>query len=507
MEKEQIMSRQSLLKGTLILTLAGFLTRIMGFFYKIYLSNVMTPENLGLYQLVFPVYGVMFTLYGAGIQTAISQLTANAKYNRRGILLKGCCLSLSIACFLSVFLYFNSDFIASRILMESECSGALRILSYVFPFCGITACIQGYYLGVKKTGIPALSQLFEQMVRIFTVFFIASLLGGGDVKVTSELAVFGIVIGEVGANLLCLFSFGKYLHPLPVLRDGSHTLRPLLKLAVPLTGTKLIVSILHSLEAILIPFMLKIYGLSKTQALGTYGILTGMTMPFLLFPSAITNAFALLILPTVSEAQSSKNTHQIKKTAELSVKYSLLLGLYATCVFLLFGNEFGLVFFKNASAGTYMVILSWLCPFLYLSTTLSSVLNGLGKAHITFLNTVVSLGIRILFLCFLVPRMGLYAYLLGLLVSQICIALLDYFSLKRLIPLGFDAVAWIAKPTATLFLCGFLLKKIFLFLQEKNSFNHGMLLLALSAVLGLSYLLLLYVLRVITLKDLKSSVH
>jgi len=501
------MSKQSLLKGTLILTLAGFLTRIMGFFYKIYLSNVMTAENLGLYQLVFPVYGIMFTLYGAGIQTAISQLTANRKECRKGILIKGCLLSLTIACFLSVFLYLNSDFIASRILMESGCAGALRVLSYVFPFCGITACIHGYYLGVKKTGVPALSQLIEQIVRIFSVFFIASLLGKGDSKVTSELAVLGIVLGEIGANILCIFSFYNHLHPFPSFKDNTHAIRPLLKLAVPLTGTKLVVSVLHSMEAIMIPFMLKIYGLSGSEALSTYGILTGMTMPFLLFPTAITNAFALLILPTISEAQSSKNTYQIKKTSELSVKYSILLGLYATCVFFIFGNAFGLTFFKNASAGAYMAILSWLCPFLYLSTTLSSVLNGLGKAHITFLNTVVSLSIRIFFLCFLVPRKGLYGYLLGVLVSQLFIALLDYFSLKRFIPLKLNPIPWIVKPAAVLFLCGFFFDKLYIFLQEKNSINQGILLLLLSAVLGICYLLLLYVLRVITLKDLKSSIH
>lgn len=499
------MSKNTLLKGTLILTLAGLLTRVMGFFYKIYLSNVMTAENLGLYQLVFPVYGIMFTLYGAGIQTAISQFIANKKEGRKSILFKGCLLSLSIACFLSAFLYLNSDFIASRILMESGASGALRVLSYVFPFCGITACIQGYYYGIKKTTVPALSQLFEQMIRIFTVFFIASILGHGDTKVTSELAVLGIVIGEIVANILCILSFSKHLFPLPSFKEDFPVFRPLLKLTLPLTGTKLIISVLHSLEAIMIPFMLKIYGLSGSQALSTYGVLTGMTLPFLFFPSAITNAFALLILPTISEAQSCKNLSKIKKTSELSVKYSILLGLYATSIFFIFGNAFGLTFFHNASAGAYMAVLSWLCPFLYLSTTLSSVLNGLGKAHITFLNTTLSLGLRILFLCFVVPQKGLYGYLFGLLISQIILTLLDYFSLKRYIPLMLNSVQWILKPTITLLFCSFFFEKLFLFLQQKNSIPQAALLLILSASLGICYLLLLYILRVITLKDLKSS--
>ncbi|MEG1459539.1 MAG: polysaccharide biosynthesis protein [Acetivibrio sp.] len=499
------MNKYALLKGTLILTFAGLITRVMGFFYKIYLSNVMTPENLGLYQLVFPVYGLMFTLYGGGIQTAISQLIAGQKYNKKSILLKAGTLSLSIACFLSFFLFTKSDFVAGRILMEPKCSSALRMLSFLFPFCGITSCIQGYYFGIKRTGIPALSQLLEQAVRIFSVFFIALYFGKGDLHLTSELAVLGIVLGEVGASLFCLLSFRNKIFPLPSSKERRKILSPLLKLALPLTGTKLIVSLLHSLEAILIPFMLKAYGFSDVQALATYGILTGMTMPFLLFPSAITNAFAVLILPTVSQAQALGCYHKIKKTSELSIKYSLLLGFYASCIFFIFGKEFGLTFFHNKTAGEYMAILAWLCPFLYLSTTLNSILNGLGKAQVTFVNTVLSLGMRILFLCFLVPKSGLYGYLLGLLISQIVLTLFDYFSLYYYIPMEISAVNWMVKPATVLLAGSFLFSKLFLFLQQKSSIHQGLLLLFLSGSLGICYLIFLYIFHVITLKDFKST--
>lgn len=501
------MSKQTLIKGTIILTLAGLLTRVMGFFYKIYLSNVMTPENLGLYQLVFPVFGLMFTIFGAGIQTAISQLVASRKDLKRPILIKACILSFTLACLLSVFLFFNSDFIAEHFLMEKEAAAALRVLSFCFPFCGITSCTQGYYLGIKDTKVPALSQLCEQTVRIFAVFMIATYLGNGDAKVTSELAVLGIVAGEIGATTLCLLSFSRHLFPIPNLSKEAPVFRPLLKLAIPLTGTKLVVSLLHSLEAILIPFMLKKYGLSPSEALATYGVLSGMALPFLLFPSAITNAFALMILPTVSEAQGNNNIAKIKKTAELAVKYSLLLGLYSTCVFFLFGNMFGMTFFHNRSAGIYMTALAWICPFLYLSTTLSSIINGLGKAHVTFFNTVTSLSIRILFLCFMVPKCGLYGYLLGMLVSQIAIALLDYLSLKKRVPVSLNSMNWLLKPSIVLVFCGFLFKHVYRFLSEKNSINQGILLLTLAAALGICYLLLLYVFRVITTKDFKASLH
>lgn len=61
------MGRRNILVGTIILTLAGFITRVIGFFYKIFLSKFMGAEWLGIYQLVFPIYGIAFTIYATGI--------------------------------------------------------------------------------------------------------------------------------------------------------------------------------------------------------------------------------------------------------------------------------------------------------------------------------------------------------------------------------------------------------------------------------------------------------
>ncbi|WP_312495517.1 oligosaccharide flippase family protein, partial [Anaerosporobacter sp.] len=101
------MSKNSIIKGTLILTIAGFATRIIGFFYRIYLSNLLRPEDMGVYQLIFPVYGICFTLYASGIQTSISRLVAaeigkHDTSNLKRILRTGMTFSLLIAITLSI---------------------------------------------------------------------------------------------------------------------------------------------------------------------------------------------------------------------------------------------------------------------------------------------------------------------------------------------------------------------------------------------------------------------
>ena len=65
-----------LIKGTLILTLSGFITKIIGFIYRIFLSQTIGAQGMGIYQLIFPIQTLCYALTVGGIQTAISRLVA-----------------------------------------------------------------------------------------------------------------------------------------------------------------------------------------------------------------------------------------------------------------------------------------------------------------------------------------------------------------------------------------------------------------------------------------------
>lgn len=443
--------KSKILKGTLILTVAGFLTRVLGFFYRIFLADQLGAALLGRYQLIFPLYSICFTIYGAGIQTAISQQIAastastdphsgKAFSSRTGrILLYGILLSLTLSVTLQSLVQAFSPWIASTLLLEPTCAPYLKILSVLFPFCGVTACINGYYYGLQDAKIPAVTQIIEQAVRVGFVFLLCSILSP-DPAVKCKLAVWGLVTGEICSNFYNIFQLSKQRHihaRLPQthysVNSLRHTkiLRPLLTLSVTLTSTKLILAILHSVEAIFIPAALRKYGCSPAEALSIYGILSGMVLPFILFPSTITNSIAVMLLPAVAESQAEGNKKQIRHYVLASTRYCLLIGLFFTLIFLIFGKTFGMVFFHNKTAGTFMTILAWLCPFLYLSTTLSSIINGLGNTQQTFLITVVSQSIKIYSLVFLVPRFGIMVYLGGTLVSQIVMALLECIALRK----------------------------------------------------------------------------
>ena len=177
--------------------------------------------------------------------------------------------------------------------------------------------------------------------------------------------------------------------------------------------------ILQAIEAALLPQQLQRYGLSASDALSCYGILSGMVLPLLLFPTAVTGSFGMLLLPLISEAQTLRHESRIVSVSRISFFGSLLLGLLFSSFFFLSGDVVGRLLFGSEEAGRCIRSLAPLCPLLYSSTTLTGILHGLGKTAALSVQSTVSFLLRLLFVLFAVPRFGLTGYVPGLLVSQL----------------------------------------------------------------------------------------
>lgn len=466
--------KRAFLSGTLLLTAAGFSCRILGFFYRIFLSRTIGAEGLGIYNMVHPVYGICFALCAGSIQTALSQYIASNEKKGKSVFHTGFLLSLSLSLLFAFLICRHANWIACHVLMERSCAPYLPMMGLSVPFASAHACINGYYYGMQKAKIPAFSQIAEQILRMIFVFALASFWTSQGITLTVHLAVLGHVAGEVASalfTLLCLLicppstksasksgTQSDLQSPLPLQPNEdtdsfSACALPLIALALPLMGNRLVLNVLASAEAVWIPACLKLSGLSASEAFSVYGVLTGMALPFILFPSAITNSMAVLLLPSVARAQAEGRNDLIDTTVSMSLRYSLYMGIFCIGVFVLFGNSLGMSVFHSQDAGTCIQILAWLCPFLYLATTIGSILNGLGKTHITFFQSSLILTLRLIFVLVGIPRFGIYAYLCGMLACELLLAFLHLHALHRIVPFHWNAVSMIVKPVFVLFLC------------------------------------------------------
>ena len=429
--------KNSLIRGTLLLTIAGLISRIMGFFYKIFLANTIGAEGIGIYQLIFPIYSICFSLCASGIETAVSKLTAEkcALGNTKtavGILRCALFITLSLSLCCSFLIYSHADWLAVRFLKETRCEQLLKILAFSIPFGTIHSCICGYYFGLHKAGVPSVSQLIEQAFRIAAVWLLYRIYIANGLSISPSIAVLGLVFGELCSFLFTLtcFSFSQKEKFSFQNAFSISCFKEIFSLSAPLTSSRLCINLLASLEAATLPNMLKAYGMDSASALSVYGILTGMALPFILFPNALTGSISLMLLPQVSESQAQGQITALKNTLRKTFLFCLGLGCSCLIFFLLFGNFLGNFVFSSPLAGGFIKTLAWLCPFLYLNTTFNSVLNGLGRTSVTFFNGICGLFIRIAFIFMGVPHLGIYGYLLGLLASQLFTTTSSIFFLR-----------------------------------------------------------------------------
>ncbi|WWR14967.1 polysaccharide biosynthesis protein [Lachnospiraceae bacterium JLR.KK008] len=434
-----MLKKNSFLTGTLILTLAGFLSRLIGFFYRAFLSQTFGEEGMGIYQLLAPVMALSFSLTAAGIQTAVSKFTASetTTHDYRAslrVLLAGFLLSMPLSFLCTWFIYRQADLIAVRFLLEQRCAPLLRVFALSIPFCSLHSLINGYFYGIKRAGIPALTQILEQLARVGSVFWICNRLQSQSQSPAIVCAVIGLAVGECVSMLISLSAvYLRFYRLKPIaasrVRTGTMVWK-IFMLSTPLTASRIATNILMSIEAVSIPSCLVRHGFTQTQALSVYGVLTGMALPLILFPTALINSACVFLLPVISEADESGNVNAIRSAVRKSVICCLLFGVFCTASFLLIGEYAGLVLFKSKMAGSFILTLSFICPLLYLSGALSSILHGLGKTGVTFVFNMAALATRLLFVFWLIPAIGIQGYLYGLLLSQFLITILNILAVK-----------------------------------------------------------------------------
>lgn len=444
MNQSQLL-KNKLITGTLLMTAAGVISRIIGFFYRIFLSRTIGAESLGVYHLIGPVFSICFALTSSSIQTSISRFVGDAtgtcvhdrcgEKKARAYLYLGLALSVLLSLLCGIVVSRNADWIASKILGEPRCAPLLTLLAYSLIPSSVHACINGYYYGKKQALVPSLCQLIEQVARVGSVWVIWKVITDQGKMMTEWHAIAGLVIGEFFGLAVSLIAYarepklpaGEYADMKGDLCAMGCTLSAMI---LPLTVNRVLVAASSGLENLLIPQKMQDFGYSAGDALAIYGILCGMTMSVILFPGVLTNSFSVLLLPSISEAKAAGREQAIHAAIRKAIVYGMLLGLVFTMLFLLSGAWIGNHLFHNALAGLYIQRLSFLCPLMYITSLLSSIMHGLGMPGRVLAINLLACLIRISMIWFLVPTAGIDAYLWSMLISQVFAALACMIELR-----------------------------------------------------------------------------
>ena len=432
--------KHPLILGTFLLTGAGIISRILGFFYRIFLSRTIGASGLGLYQLIFPVFTLCLAISASGIQTAISRYVA-AEKNGKKYFYCGLFISSVLSVLFTLAIYFLAPWIAEDILKEPRTEELLRLMSFALVPACIHSCFNGYYYGRKITVIPSLCQITEQLARVFGTLLIYQVLLSQELPLEPIHAVWGLVISELAGLLVNVTGYfgSEYKDRTPIdfsslpqdlsafsrsmTNFTQNAFASLLAMAFPLTLNHVLMTLSHSMEHLLIPQKLVAYGYTPDDALGHFGVLSGMAMSVIFFPAVIRNSLSVLLLPRISEAKAKGDSNLVLDTIKGALCFGVALGSLCTFIFLFSSEWIGTYIFDNALAGFYVQILSILCPFMYTSHLLSSIVNGLGYVSLTLACNLSGCAIRIAAIWFYMPTYGMYAYIIAMIISYVVIML------------------------------------------------------------------------------------
>lgn len=505
------MSKKSLVAGTLILTIASFITRLLGFGFRIYQSKVMGAEGMGLYQLLFPIYMLLWAASSAGIALAISKMVAaevsrNQEGNAIRILRVSLYISIPLSFALSALLYIFAPLIATYYIHEPVTELSLRILATCIPFMSTACCLRGYFQGRQQMSITALAQIVEQVARMLAIYLLAGLFIPKGLEYICALGVIGMCAGEVFSFIMSYIAYRLKKRTLRINKttiSNRMAFNKLLALSIPVTANRFLTSGLQSFENILIPITLGSFGLSSSDALGLYGKFSGMALPLLMFPSMVTSSLATALVPAISEAVAMKKKQVLQRTLSTSIQFSCLIGFGAASLFLCLSKEIALACYGLEDVGQLLEWLAIICPFLYLQNILTGAMNGLGLQKQTFKTNIMGSIICIATIILIIPKRGIIGFVLAMLLQSGFVSCDLLWHVLRNIELPVDVVNWVIRPIIAAVGCAFLTT-----LMNKLCFSisFGIIISTILSISfwGISYIFLLFLFKCVTVKDIKT---
>ncbi|MTW84179.1 stage V sporulation protein B [Virgibacillus dakarensis] len=505
------MTKQSFLQGTLILIIAGMITRFLGFINRMVLARFMGEEGVGLYMMALPTLFLVMTLTQLGLPVAISKRVAEAEArNDRVKVKKILTVSLIVTAISSVIfttaMIISAPFISS--LTDKRTLYPLLAISPIIPITAISAVLKGYFQGKQNMKPQSFTLVIEQVVRITSVAFFVKLLLPYGIEYAAAGAMFSVILGEF-ISLLVLIQIFKRKKTVKIryrffkyLKASKDTLKELFSIALPSTGSRLIGSFSNFLEPILVAQSLAIAGISSNLATKQYGELTGFALPLLFLPTFITNSLSIALVPSISEAEANKHNRLIHYRIHQSIRISFASGALATIVLTLFSVPILTYMYGTGNASKFLVLMAPFYLLLYIQAPLQAALQALDLARPAMWNSLIGAICKFTVLILLAsnPNFGIMGVALAMVVSVVLVTLLHLASLRKAIrftiPLK-DLVKMIVLLVIT-WVIGEFLKNIY-GLMESNIFG----LLSIFIILTCIYIVLLFVLRFITKEELK----
>ena len=422
--------KNKFIKSTLILILGGLITKILAMVIKIFLTRSVGDAGIGLYMLVLPTFNLFITLCTLSLSTAISNLVAK-KQSGKKVILPLIPISLLYNFGLMIVLILFAPYIANNLLNNSLAYYPIMGISFTLPFICISNILKGYFYGKENMMPYVVSNILEQLVRLFLIIFlIPNLLDFGV-----NIAILGVVLINIiseFSSIICLILFipDKKIN-FNDFKFCKESFKDVLNVSLSATGSRLIGSISYFLEPIILTFILTSIGYSNDYIVFEYGVIGGYVFPLLLIPSFFTMAISTSLLPVISNNYARGNYNYTKRKLKQAISFSLGIGIFFTMIFMIFPKEL-LHFIYNTNFGDNYV--KFVAPFFllhYIQGPLTSYMQAVNQAKEAMIGTLVGAIIKNLLLLILPIFIGIWGFVIASIVNIIYVTIQHVYYVKK----------------------------------------------------------------------------
>ena len=444
-------SKLFLINGA-ILTSTSLLMKFAALIFNIYISNQIGSEAVGVFSLVMAVYLFFITVATSGLNIAVTVIVSEKfalNKNKQAIKAIRTCIFFSLLLGIAAggLILLFSNFITSKCLHNMISSRPLFYIAIGLPFIAMSSCISSYFTTIRKAYKNAISQVFEFTIKMFATIILLKINISNGVEAICISLILADVISEICSFTLIfiLYIIDIKLKKLEDIRSFGQRIN-ILKIAFPVAVTSYIRSGLSTLKQLIIPTQLEKSGISCSRALSQYGMINGMVLPVITFPTVFTDSYSMLLIPEFSTYVAQKNYKAINYIANKIFKITCAFTMCICSIFFIFSNDLGLAIYNNIEIGYYFKIFTPFIFFMYMDHIIDCILKGLNKQFGVMCCNILDLSITTCFIYFLLPVLGIKGYVLSIFFSEVLnfsISLFQLFKYSRIKP---NLIDWIVVP-------------------------------------------------------------
>lgn len=505
------MNKKNIVKSSIILGISGIVAKALGLLFRIPLIYLIGEEGIGLYQLTYPLYTFLLGI-SSGIPTAISKMISermalNKTKEAKRVFDTAFVMLAVFGGVSSICLIVFADKIINVCGWSKYSYYCILGISLAPFFTCIMSSLKGYFQGLQYMTLPAVSQIVEQLLRVFVGIGLAYLLLPYGKHVSAGGASFGAAAGSAVAFFLLLSFFNKYKLKYNENQKVSSYFSiffQIIKIAVPISVAQALGSLMSLIDSMIVPKLLIRSGLSYQIATTLYGQLTGKAFVLASIPLTLSIAISQSTVPAVSESYALNDRMGLKRNIQMAYKISMLIALPSCGGLFILARPITLFIFKGMGDGWQLLrILSLASILIIIAQTSTSVLNGIGKTMIPVLALIAGCTAKVMICETFIPVFGIKAAAYSTFIAYAVMAFFDFIMVKLITKVKIGFYKTILAPLLCTILMLIVVVFIYGYVYNLICSNAAAVILSILSGIGV-YAISVLICGIISIADIKS---